>query len=84
MSDMLEIIKKAALDAVEQSKPVAIVFGVVESTAPLRVKVEQKLTLSRDFLILTDRASDLHPGDSVVMLQRQGGQKYLILDKVVT
>ena len=37
--------KRAAVDAVAAGKPVNVCFGVVLGTAPLQVKVEQKLTL---------------------------------------
>lgn len=121
---MVELIKMAAVEAVNESKPTAIVFGNVVSVAPLVITVEQKLTLTDAQLILTNNVRDydiemkvdhatestsggsgdssfaLHNhvytgrktftihnglivGDEVILLQVQGGQKYIVLEKVV-
>lgn len=84
--DLLKAIKKAAVEAVEASQPTDFCFGKVLSTSPLKIQIEQKLTLSKAQLIMTERTSTLSPlvaGDGVVLLKKKGGQKYLILDKVV-
>lgn len=52
--NLLETIKIASLDAIKASKPVEIVFGVVLSIAPLKINLEQKLTLTESFLIVPD------------------------------
>ncbi len=84
--DLLKAIKKAAVEAVEASQPTDFCFGEVLSTSPLKIKIEQKLTLGKAQLIMTERTSRFSPletGDGVVLLKKKGGQKYLILDKVV-
>lgn len=87
--NLLTIIKKAALDAVNATRPVNVVFGVLASVSPLSVTIDQKLTLDEDFLVITKHMDDLilseelTVGDRLVLLQMQGGQRYLILDKVV-
>ena len=53
-NDLLVAIKKAAIDAVENIKPVNIVFGKIDSTSPLSVNVENKLKLSNEQLIMRD------------------------------
>lgn len=81
---MDRLIKKAAVEAVAASKPTAVVYGKVISASPLRIQVDQRLTLDSDFLVLTQTVSGtLAPGDRVVMLMEQGGQSYVVLDKVV-
>lgn len=71
---LLETIKKAGLDAVDAENPVKVVFGEVTKTNPLEVNVEQRFTLSADFLVLTESVRDgLQTGDRVVMLRVQGG-----------
>lgn len=123
-TDLLRVIKKAAIEAVEAGKPTAIVFGKVTSSSPLEIKIEQKMTLKKEQLILTRGVTDfetevtvdwttenksggsgdssfsshnhgvigkkkitvhnkLKSGDEVVLLRMQGGQKYLVIDKVV-
>lgn len=52
-ADLVALIKKAAMDAVRASKPTAIVYGEVKAVNPLKVQVDQRLTLEEDFLVLT-------------------------------
>lgn len=84
-TDFLFLIKKAAIEAVEASKPVKIEYGKVAKTSPLEILVEQKKRLDIDFLVITNAAKEagLAVGDKVVLLQQQGGQMYIVLDKVV-
>jgi hypothetical protein len=96
---MLEAIKRAALDAVAASNAVAVMFGTVTNKNPLEVNVDQRFTLDADFLIQTAATTELkaeiggyehvirpglQAGDRVVLLRIQGGQRFLILDKVVS
>lgn len=115
MPNMVELIKIAAMDAVEASKPTAVVFGTVVSASPLEINIEQRLTLNAAQLILTSNVRDydlemtvehlteessghshaykgkkkfrvhngLAVGEQVMLFQMQGGQKYVVLDKVV-
>lgn len=115
MPNMVELIKMAALGAVNESKPTSIVFGTVVSDTPLKINIEQRLTLNAAQLILTSNVKDyeldmtvehftqesnghthaytgkkkfmvhngLAVGEQVILLQMQGGQKYIVLDKVV-
>ncbi|MGF9913745.1 DUF2577 domain-containing protein [Paenibacillus ehimensis] len=66
---LLDVIKRAALDAVEAQKPVSILFGKVTKKSPLEVFVDQRFTLTEDFLILPEQLTELkidlkhtHPG----------------------
>jgi hypothetical protein len=102
---MIEVIKKAALDAVMASSPAAILYGTVISTNPLMINIEQKLTLNSDHLLLTDNVRDysvdlkpsaggilqnytvynsLKKDEQVLLLQLQGGQKYVIMNRLVS
>ncbi|AWP28705.1 DUF2577 domain-containing protein [Paenibacillus sp. Cedars] len=51
---MLDIIKRAAVEAVVASNPVAIQFGTVVSLSPLEVRLDQRLTLPEAFLIVPE------------------------------
>jgi len=123
MPNLIEIIKMAAVDAVKASNPAAIVFGTVTSISPLKVNIEQRLTLDESHLVLSSLVSDfevdvtlnhatentsggtgdssfashnhavtgrktmtihlgLQVGETVMLLQVQGGQKYIILDRI--
>lgn len=99
---LLKIIKKAAVEAVDASKPCGVYFGKVVSVSPLKISVEQKLTLGREQLILCRGVVDyeteitmqsgtkkkalihnaLKTGERVAMVRVQGGQKFLVLDRV--
>ncbi|MDB3750952.1 hypothetical protein C4273_19515, partial [Clostridioides difficile] len=55
------------------------------SLNPLVVKIEQKLSIGEIFLIQTDtfkRYTDKKIGDKLVLIRMQGGQQYLILDRM--
>ena len=101
-NDLLVGIKKASIDAVENLKPVNLVFGKVSSISPLIVNVENKLKLEKEQLVLPRTLSNyaveieidgekrqmkiynaLKSGEEVILLRMQGGQRYLILDRVV-
>ena len=96
---MINLIKKAAKDAIEASNPVSILYGEVLESDPLKILVDQRFTLTKSFLIQTDSTTELsltingaqytlrpplQAGDKVVLVRMQGGQKYLVLDKVVS
>ena len=51
--DLVKVIKKAALDAVNASQPSNMIFGTVISTNPLKIKVDQKLILTSAQLVLS-------------------------------
>lgn len=116
MADLIHLIKKAAVDAVEGEKPAGVLFGTVKSVSPLQINVEQRLTLGAEMLVLTSNVTDheatldvsgqtdsagdpvhahqifgrktitvrngLKVGEKVILLRMQGGQRFLILDRV--
>jgi hypothetical protein len=123
-SDIVILIRKVAQEAINATKPMSVVYGKVISTKPLKINVEQKMTLTSPQLILTRNVTDyevemtvdhvtenssggsgeasfashnheykgkkkfiIHNGlvvdDEVIMLQVPGGQKFVVLDKLV-
>ncbi len=54
MADILTIIKRAAIEAVESRKPVRICFGQVVQAEPLRIMIDQKLTLEGSQLVVPE------------------------------
>ena len=126
-AELTKVIKRAAVEAVDASKPVQICFGKVTGVSPLKILVEQKLTLGEAQLVLTRSVTahkievgggniqdfyytgsapesgalpveppHLHAvgriqitvdnglavGDEVILLRQQGGQKYIVVDKI--
>jgi len=52
--ELLNLIKKAAVSAVEASNPTSITYGKVISIAPLSIQIDQKLILPEVFLIVPE------------------------------
>jgi len=116
--ELLKILKKAAIEAVSASKPAEICFGKVTSISPLKIYVDQKITLGKSQLVLARNVTDyqtevtvdwltenngggialhnhkiigrkkitvhngLAVGDEVILIRQQGGQKYIVADKI--
>ena len=85
VTNLTQLIKKIAEDARKAAKPCNIVIGTVLKAKPLKIKVNQKLILTGEFLYLTETVSDkkLSKDDKVVMIRADGGQKYLVVDRMV-
>jgi len=80
---LVDLIKKISLGALEASNPVAVLFGIVTKANPLEVNVEQRLIIQSDFLIIPESLRDrLKNGDKVILLRVQGGQDFVILDRM--
>lgn len=103
MGDLIQIIKQAAYDAIEASKPACFLYGVVIEAKPLNIQIDQKLILTSDFLLLPEYLTnheiilkspnglkttfllenELKKGEHVILLQQKGGQRFLVLDRMV-
>lgn len=117
---MIQIIKQAALEAVENSSPMGIAYGIVTSVSPLEINVEQRMNIKGDMILLTSNVIDkevevevndktedaltspynhiheykgtkkhihkkgLKVGEKVLLIRVQGGQKYIVLDRLVS
>jgi len=57
-SGIIEAAKKAALSAVESKKPAGVYFGTVISASPLKINVEQNMTLESAQLILARNVTE--------------------------
>lgn len=119
----VENIKRAAMEAVKASMPSGVYFGTVISASPLKISVEQKMTLTEKQLVLTTLVQDfsvnmtvnhttenrsggsgdasfashnheykgtksflvhlgLKAGEKVMLIREQGGQKFIVLDRI--
>lgn len=58
MPNPVEVVKRAAVEAVEQSKPVHLLFGEVISVSPLKIQVDQKSIYTGKMLVLTRNVTD--------------------------
>lgn len=57
-NELVETLKRAAIEAVEAKKPVNVYFGEVTSVSPLKINVEQKMVLGEKQLILSRNVTD--------------------------
>ena len=58
MADMVDVMRRVAMETQANGKPAAVLFGEVESEEPLEIRVEQKLLLKKEQLILTRSVTD--------------------------
>lgn len=58
MGSLGEVIKKMAVGANDANAPTSVLFGTVTSVNPLEITVEQKLKLTKEFLVLTKNVKD--------------------------
>ncbi|HOL87043.1 MAG TPA: DUF2577 domain-containing protein [Defluviitoga tunisiensis] len=56
--ELMNLIKKAGIQAVEQGAPVNVMVGTVKQINPLIINVEQRLDLPAECLLLTDAVRD--------------------------
>ena len=71
----VEVVKRAAVEAVEAQKPVHLLFGQVISASPLKIQVDQKSIYTEKMLVLTRNVTDFEVDMTVshVTLNRAGG-----------
>lgn len=122
-NELVRLIKKAAVEAVNAHDPMAMKIGEVVSTSPLKISINQKITVPASQLILTNAVRDfkvdmtvdhttenkaggsgeeafsshnhaykgrkkftvhlgLKKGEKVLLLRCDGGQKFIVLDRV--
>lgn len=83
MKQLIEVIKRVALNAVETTKPVEVCFGTVQSEHPLRIRLSQKQILEKESFWILDGVteSSFEAGDRLLLLRVQGGQRYYIIGK---
>lgn len=128
-NELVEILKRAAVEAVEAQKPIHVYFGKVVSATPLKINVEQKMELGEKQLILSRNVTNfktsitggnvknndamgfttdsetapvffshvhaigtmeltvhngLVVGEEVILIRQQGGQKFVVWDRIGT
>ena len=124
MANPVQVVKRAAVEAVEAGKPVNVLFGTVIATSPLKIQVDQKSIYFGKMLILSRNVTDydvemtvdhlteekgggsgdssfaahdheykgrkvfrihkaLGIGERVVLVRIQGGERFLVWDRVV-
>lgn len=78
ISDLIKTIKEVGVAAIKEHA-LQILFGKVESLNPLKVKIGDKLTLTKEFIVLD---SPVDEGENVIIIKYSTGSKYLVLSTV--
>lgn len=116
---LLKLMKRAGVEAVDTASPMRTLIGTVTSIEPLVITIEQRLAIPASFLLLTDNVIDkeveitvddeveqsgslephnhgytgkkthihhknLKVGEMVLLLRVQGGQQFIVLNRVVS
>ena len=83
MPDMFNAMKQIAENVFTAMRPADWCYGTVVSLDPFRVLIDQKTPLEKNFLAVRTgvSVSSFKVGDKLILLRKQGGQEYLILDK---
>lgn len=79
----MEAMRQIAANERQAALPMTICFGKVVALSPIRVQIDQKLVLTKEFFIVKSgvSASSFKVGDVLILFRNEGGQKYLIFDK---
>ena len=86
MSNIAEAIRVLAVQAQESGKPSMRLFGVVTSVEPLKIQINDKLTLSGNSLAVTQTVRNyikwgfIEKGDKLVLTRQVGGQLFIVDD----
>lgn len=77
-SDIIKTIQKVGVESIN-NHALQILFGKVETTDPLSVKIGDTQTLTEEFLVLD---SPVDVGEAVIIIKYSTGNKYLVLSTV--
>lgn len=77
--NLVSLVKKAAVEAVEATKPVTILFGTVTSNSPLQVTIDQKMILTEPHFVKNALLlGGFKVGAKLILFRLKGGQRFLI------
>lgn len=88
MSDLIKVVKKIAVDAVQSEKPTSITLGQIDSLDTLKIKLNQNISIGTKFLKIGSVFKNLldedkvNIGDTVIMINQEGGQVFFIMDVI--
>ena len=83
MTDIIPNLKKFISNFIENRQFAKMTTGMIESVDPLKIKLENDITLDSDMCALTwtDKLTDDYKGLTVHLLRQDGGGFYYVLYK---
>ena len=88
MANLTEAVRLLSMQAEESAKPSMRIFGTVTSLEPFKVQINEKLTLEKGNLVITQTIRNyitweyIKVGSKVVMTRQRGGQLYIVDDMI--
>ena len=88
MANLTEAVRLLSMQAEESAKPSMRIFGTVISLEPFKVQINEKLTLEKGNLVITQTIRNyitweyIKVGSKVVMTRQRGGQLYIVDDMI--
>lgn len=84
-NSLTQLIKQIARQERFASDPCDVLTGRVVDDDPLKIYITAKCQIDEDFIIMTQtaRKAELKKDDKVALIRASGGQRFLLLDKVV-
>ena len=88
MANLTEAVRLLSMQAEESAKPRMRIFGTVTSLEPFKVQINEKLTLEKGNLVITQTIRNyitweyIKVGSKVVMTRQRGGQLYIVDDMI--
>ncbi|MCC8014928.1 MAG: DUF2577 domain-containing protein [Eubacterium sp.] len=83
---MAEAIKEICKNQSEAAYPCDFLIGTVSAVEPYEIRINEKLKLTEKFLTFTETAFGngygLDIDDRVALLAANGGQRYLVIDRI--
>lgn len=82
--NFLDIIKNAVMHTIQNLKFADIYVGLIVSESPLKIKIDDKLTITENEIVVTQRVKwYIKNGVEVIMIRESGGQHFFLIDKVL-
>lgn len=98
MDEFINNIKKAILASIKAMNLCDVIYGTVTNISPLKIRINQQLEITQEFLVVSDMFSILKGnttqgqsvtidnrlklGDKVILIRRAGGQQYVVEGRV--
>jgi len=86
MSELIQSLQAVVQRTVENMGLPGMATGTVAGVNPLSVRLESKITLTEENLTATDWLTDpkdpLKPGEKVLLLRAENGQKFAVLGRM--
>lgn len=83
-TNFVDLIKEISENARKAAKPSCFYVCDVVNDSPIEIRLNDMIVLDEDFLSFTETVKNgLSKNDKVLVLRNEGGQEFVVIDKVV-